>query len=853
MQFKFYSDLDFQNDAVNSVINIFRSQKLIKNEFQMIPEDAIVPNIMLINNTQIMENLTEIQRSNKIPVSKNISGKNFSIEMETGTGKTYVYLKTIFELSKQYGLKKFIIVVPSVAIREGVLKTLNITKNHFRNIYGNIPYNYYQYDSRKINKIRDFARSQTIEIMVITIDSFNKDHAVMQQERDRLRGKKPIELVRKTNPILILDEAQNMETPLAKKSLENLHPLFTLRYSATHRKRYNLVYSLNPVDAYNRQLVKKIEISSITKNDHNRPFIRCNEIIATSRGIKTQLTLEKKIGARFKQKSIIVKHGDDLSVKSHNKKYSGFVINEINDRQKFIKFTNGIKIKQGESKGDDYEEIMKIQIDQAIREHFFKYNALKKKGIKPISLFFIDHVDNYKSKNGFIRIAFEKSFNKHKKQHADFKNLRANQVHSGYFSTKKTDKSIQKDNVAFDLIMKNKERLMSFDEPVSFVFSHSALREGWDNPNVFNICTLNQTYSEIKKRQEIGRGMRLPVDNAGKRIVDEEHVLTVIANESYEDYVSKLQKEYQDEYGDKFVGITPSDARKRTTLTMKKGYELNPEFKEIWSKISKKTKYCVEIDSNKLIKDCIKEINKISVDKIKIKIQKVSLSLKSNEGIQTQFIGEGSEKLNHCFPIPNVIEQISTETNLTRTTIVKILLRIKNLNLIFNDPQEFISSCIIIIQKKLSDMLVNGIKYIHVDEWYEMKLLNGIKTYKGMIVPANKTIYSEGAVVDSQIESEFAKALDNMNNVKLFIKLPRQFIVPTPIGEYSPDWAVVIDNTDQFGNAHERMYFVAETKGSTDLDQLRDIEKRKINCAKKHFESLGIKYKAVKTATEILN
>ena len=852
MEFKFQSNLDFQREAIDSVIDIFKSQKFIDDDYVMVPENGTISNTLSINDAQIMQNLVDIQKSNKISISQKLDGRNFSVEMETGTGKTYVYLRTLFDLFKQYGFKKFIIVVPSVAIREGVLKTLNITKNHFMELYDNISYRYYEYDSKKLNLIQQFARSHTIEIMVITIDSFKKDHTIMQQERDSLNGQKPIELVHNTKPIVILDEPQNMETDIAKKAIASMNPLFTLRYSATHKHHYNLVYRLDPVDAYNKQLVKKIEVSSVTKNDYNSVFLRCREIKANSKGIKAKIELDKKTSNAFKRKTITVKDGDDLSAKTENPKYDGFILSEINAKHNFIEFRNGVKIKQGEGQGDDLKTIMKIQIDQTIEEHFRKYESLKEKGIKPLSLFFIDRVDNYLSEDGFIKNAFEHSFNKHKKGYEDFKNISAKDVRSGYFSAKNKYNSIEKDKKAFDLIMKDKERLLSFEEPVSFVFSHSALREGWDNPNVFNICTLNQTISDMKKRQELGRGMRLPVDKDGNRITNEEHILTVIANESYEEYASKLQQEYEEEYGVGFTGIKPSNARERETLTLKKGYHLNPEFKELWQQISKKTRYAVQINTDELIDDCIVEINKMTVNKIKIKINKIRLSLEKGDGVVTNFVGEGSEEYPKCFPIPNVVEQITYETNLTRTTIVNILNKVKNLDLIFNDPQEFITSCITVIRGKLADMLVNGIKYLQVEDWYRMELFDDIKTYKNMIIQANKTIY-DGTVVDSKIEQKFAEGLDRMDNVKLFIKLPRWFGVPTPIGKYNPDWAVVMDDSDQFGRSKEKMYFVTETKGKIDTDELRNTEKRKIQCAKEHFKSLSVKYVIASTPSDIQN
>lgn len=845
MEFKFQQNLDFQIDAINSIVNIFKSQKLPNYEYEIVPEGGTIPNILSISEKQIIKNLTEVQRSNNIHVSKILNGLNFSVEMETGTGKTYTYLRTVFELYNQYRFKKFIIVVPSVAIREGVLKTLDMTKNHFGEIYQNISFRYYEYDSKKMNLIRQFARGNTVEIMIITLDSFNKTHTIMQQERDFLHGEKPIDLVRRTKPILILDEPQNMETHTAKKALASMEPLFTLRYSATHKHSYNLVYSLNPVEAYNKQLVKKIEVLSVTENDYNQIFLKCHHINADSRGIKAILELDKKVGKHFKRKKIMVKTGDDISKKAENIKYSGFIISEINARYGFIKFTNGKTVNQGETQGDDLTRIMKAQIDQTVKQHFLKYELLKEKRIKPLSLFFIDKVDNYLADKGFIRKAFESSFNKHKKKYKEFKNISAKTVHSGYFSYKKTNQYMKKDKEAFDLIMRDKERLLSFAEPVSFVFSHSALREGWDNPNVFNICTLNHTTSEMKKRQELGRGMRLPVDQDGNRVTEEEHVLTVIANESYESYASKLQQEYEDEYGSELGKINTYDARQKKTLALKKKYLLNPEFKELWTRVAQKTRYEIRIDTDRLIQDCIKEINKMTINKMRIKIENVTFSLEKGKGVITNFLWEGNEESDKKFPITDIIDNMTRETNLTRITIVKILSSINNLDLVFNNPHDFVSSCTIIIHEKLANMLVNGIKYTQTRDKYVMELFEDIKTYRSMIVQAKKTIYDDGVVTDSCVERKFAEELEKRKDVKLFIKLPYWFIIPTPIGKYNPDWAIIRDKTNKYGEHEDRLYLVTETKGTTDVNELRIPEKRKIRCAIEHFRSLSVEFRLV--------
>ena len=856
MELKFQRNLDFQLDAIKSTRDIFESQKFAHESFVIIPENGIIPNKLDLTQEQILANVNKLQEDNNIEPIKKLDGMNFSIEMETGTGKTYVYLRTIFELYQNYGFKKFIVIVPSVAIREGALKNLKITEKHFKEIYGNTPYSYYEYDSKKINLIRQFARSNKIEIMVMTIDSFNKDTNIMNKQRDNLHGETPIDLVNKTRPILILDEPQNMESDIAKQAISNLNPLFTLRYSATHRNYYNLIYRLTPVDAYQKNLVKKIEVMSVVKEgDFNSAFIRCIEIKAEKKGIKTKLLLNKKLTNGYRVTEIVLKDGEDLSKKTQNSEYDGFVVTEINAKHNFVKFANGIRIRLGEEQGGNRKELMCIQIEQTVQEHFEKSLMLKPLGIKPLSLFFIDRVDNYLAEDGFIRKSFEKSFEKLKKEYNEFAKINVKDVHSGYFSKLKTEKAMQQDKDTFDLIMRDKERLLSFDEPVQFIFSHSALREGWDNPNVFNICTLNQTISGIKKRQEIGRGMRLPVNQEGDRLYGDQNILTVVANENYANYAAKLQTEYEEEYGS---GGAPDihERKKRTTLKLKKEFKLNPEFKELWKRVSKKTKYGVKINTEKLVDSCVSEIeSNISIDSINVNITTASLTLSENESqyeVKTDVQGTGRAQIKNNFPIPNLIEQLSKESRLTRSTIVKILTKIKNLDLVFQNPQSFISSVSSIIKEKLEDFLVDGIKYLEVDDWYKMELFKDILTYENAIIPVDHSIYN-GIIWDSEIEKVFAKKLNDMSNVKLFIKLPNWFVIDTPIGNYNPDWAVVIDDVGLRGETRQKLYFVTETKGTTNLDDLRPDEKKKILCAKKHFKEISVKYDVVTNVDELLS
>jgi len=545
LKLNFDAKLDFQIDAINSVVDLFKGQ--VRRSFDYTFQ--IVPNQLDLSDEKIFENLLEVQSKNGLPLSNADDLQkpyNWTIEMETGTGKTYVYLRTILELNQKYGFTKFIIVVPSVAIKEGVLKTLDITREHFKQLYDNLPYTYFSYNSDNLVMVRMFGQDTNLQIMIITKDAFNKDINIIHNVHDKI-GDKPIEIIKKTRPIVILDEPQKMGGEATSWGIEQLNPLFVLRYSATHRDIYNLVYRLTPYDAYSLGLVKKIEVLSITEEgDQLSKKIILEKIESSSSGLRAKVKAFVDTKDSKKLKSITVKHGDDLANKTNNPYYKGFILDEINKGAGYISFTNGVKIYEGKSSVED-DEIIRLMVRETIREHLDKKRRLNPKGIKVLSLFFLNRVDDYLSENGIVRRMFEEEFIKlTNDEFKEFSSLDTKEVRAGYFSKMKKDKSIEEDESMYDLIMRNKERLLSLDEPVEFIFSHSALREGWDNPNVFNICTLAYSSSDVKKRQEIGRGLRLPVDQYGNRIQDRDiNLLTVITNESYKEYLERLQTEYR--------------------------------------------------------------------------------------------------------------------------------------------------------------------------------------------------------------------------------------------------------------------------------------------------------------------
>ena len=600
MKLKFDPSLEYQQDAISAVINTFEGQPIVQSHFEisasagdaMKLSDLGVGNNITLNEEQLLANVHKVQEANDIEKTPELKGREFSIEMETGTGKTYVYLRSIFELSKNYGLRKFIIVVPSIAIREGVLKSIDIMKDHFRTLYNNAPFDYFVYDSKKLNLVRQFANSNQIQIMVINIQSFSKDVSdkdiadmtddemkklnIINRENDKMSGRKPIEFIQAANPIVIIDEPQSVDnTPKAKRAIANLNPITTLRYSATHRNPYNLLYKLDPVRAYDLRLVKRIEVASIRSDDSfNDAYVKLLKT-DNKNGIKAQVEIHRKKDGNVKPAKVTVKQGDDLHIKSGERESyrDGYIVQNINctPGAECIEFNSGKYLDLGSEMGGLGDDIIKAQVQEAVEQHLKKERAMRGKGIKVLSLFFIDKVANYRIYHddcpttlGKIGQWFEEAYKElsAKQIYKEFATANIDKIHNGYFSqdkngrAKDTSGKTADDEDTYNLIMRDKERLLDPAEPLRFIFSHSALREGWDNPNVFQICTLSETQSVEKKRQEIGRGLRLPVNEHGDRVHDENvNRLTVIANESYEDFARSLQNEFEEDFGIKFGRI----------------------------------------------------------------------------------------------------------------------------------------------------------------------------------------------------------------------------------------------------------------------------------------------------------
>ena len=862
MKLTFEPNLEYQQEAIGAVVGLFEGQTLEDSDYRygMREEGQFdfingVGNHLALTDEQILANLQKVQEQNEVPVSESLDGMHFSVEMETGTGKTYVYLRTIYELNNRYGFKKFVIVVPSVPIREGVLKNLQITHEHFQTLYDNIPVNYKVYDRNRISQLRGFATSDNIEILVINIDAFAKDENVINKPNDKLNGQEPIKFIQSTCPIVIVDEPQNMESEKRSAAIANLNPLCTLRYSATHRNRYNLIYSLNPVKAYDMGLVKQIEVDSVLEeNSQNNAFVELTAITATKTKITAKITIDVNDKDGVKRKSVAVKVGDDLYNLSNNREIyrNGFIVEGIDASNGFVSFSNNEVLCQGQQQGGLNDEIMKFQIRRTIEEHLNKELKLNKQGIKVLSLFFIDRVANYRSYDaqgmpveGKFAVWFEEIYNEliAKPIYRSLNKYPIEKIHNGYFSQDKkgrlkdTSGETQADDNTYNLIMKDKEVLLDINNPMRFIFSHTALREGWDNPNVFQICTLNETKSEMKKRQEIGRGLRLAVNQDGVRIYDKNiNRLTVVANEAYNDFAKALQSELKEDCG-VYFGNRIKPKRDRIAVTYRKGFEADPMFLAIWEKLKTKTTYRVRYDTEELIRNAGQAIKNLP------KIEKPSVHSIKNEvvitssGIASQYKGDRISTGQSDYVIPDMLGYIQRHTELTRNTIMRIIAESGRINDLAVNPQLFMDLAIASIKRELHKMMIDGIEYRRLgDCTYEMRLFEDWETYKDEVTfevsKRDKTIYDNFIPLDSAVENRFAQDCESSDQVKFYFKLPCWFKIPTPIGNYNPDWAVVFEDDN-------RIYFVAETKDTgtptVDMSKLRADEQAKIKCGAAHF------------------
>ena len=913
MKLQFDANQDYQLEAIHAVVSLFEGQP-DGSQISVGWDDELsslkltetgVANQRVITDEQWLANLNAVQKvhgiepSPELEVMKLDNGAavgafpNFTVEMETGTGKTYVYLRTVYELSKTYGFKKFVIVVPSVAIREGVLKSLQITKEHFQTHYDYERVEFTVYDSTKVNQLRNFALSNAIQILVINIDAFAKDSTeadsaakkknkgnVINQVRET--GIAPIEFIRAAHPIVILDEPQNLETDNRKQAIARLAPMCTLRYSATHRNTYNLIYTLDPVRAYEKGLVKQIGVDSVIElKDANQAFVEVEGFKTGARSVSAKLSIWVNQAQGPAKKSVTVKNGDDLYALSNQREIyrEGFIVNEIDAGEGFITFANDVRVRTGSPHGALTDTILRLQVEATIRRHFEKAQKLHPLGIKVLSVFFIDRVANYRvyNEDGTVRKGkfaewFEEIYEQYRAK-PDFAGLlmhEGTKVHNGYFSqdkravspfetlTGKTNADAEAST--FELIMRDKERLLDIAEPLAFIFSHSALREGWDNPNVFQICTLAESKSDIKKRQEIGRGLRLCVNKDGERVFDRAiNRLTVIANESYEDFASQLQTEMV-EAGVKFKREMVQNERDKITVRLKKGYDTDNGFLALWDKIRARTRYRVNYDTGDLIAKAAKRIKKkmptIERPKVALTRADIIISAAGVDGVQT---GYRTQTMEAKYVMPDFVGQVQAKTGLAKSTVARILLDSGRLADAVNNPQAFIDHAAEAVSAVKREVLVDGVEYFKVEGLaYEMRRFEGddlmdvfVSNVKA-VEKQEKTLFSHIAIdSNSNPERNFAQACEDNDDVLFYIKLPRWFQIETPVGPYNPDWALAYCND-------RTLYFVAETKntGNGDhvrLDLLRPIEELRIECGKRHFKNFEeVQFKVVSSLTELV-
>ena len=1024
----------YQTDAVDAVVKVFKGQgyhdrisyirdlgkrtEPVQQQLAFAMQDeygeTLDPNddigykneMIELSDDQLLRNIQELQSQNNIKLSsslvKDLGRCSLDIEMETGTGKTYVYIKTMFELNKRYGWSKFIVVVPSIAIREGVKKSFEITADHFMEYYGKKA-RFFVYNSSNLDPLDNFSSSAGINVMIINTQAFasslkedgkSKEARIIYSTRDNFQSRRPIDVIKSNRPIIILDEPQKMGGDVTQKALKNFNPLFTLNYSATHAKQHNLIYVLDALDAFNKRLVKKIEVKGFeVKNFRGTDkYLFLEQIVlSTKKPPMARIELEIGYNKSINRETRILGVGDDLYyISQEMEQYKGFTISEINPISGTVTFTNGEVIHTGDVVGDVSEKDMRrIQIRETILSHFEKEEKLFNMGIKTLSLFFIDEVAKYRQYDengdevlGEYGVMFEQEYISVLNEYITMfdtpyqRYLKTtcediSKIHRGYFSIdKKTGRSIDSqlkrgsefsdDISAYDLILKNKERLLSFEEPTRFIFSHSALREGWDNPNVFQICTLKHSDSQTAKRQEVGRGLRLCVNQSGNRMdaetcgdtVHDINMLTVIASESYKSFVTDLQSDIKtvlydrpttatsEYFKGKYVKVNDvptiidknqADAiefyliangyvdmkrkvtdKYRTDVQMNTvaplpeelqpmtegihtliqsvyddsmiekmitdGHETkvkdNPlnenfakkEFQALWKKINHKYAYTVEFDSEELIAKAIAHINErlfVSELQYTTSVGRQKAEMDEHEVDRGDSFGSvktRTQTLRHAETSQikyDLIGKVAEGTTLTRKTAVRILqgLRLDKFYMFKNNPEEFISKVIKLINEQKATMIVDHISYDQLEGEYDSAIFTAEKNSQSIdkAFHAKKAIqdyvFTDGSAEDS-IEKKFATDLEAADEVCVYAKLPKGFHIPTPVGNYSPDWAIAFNE-----GTVKHIFFVAETKGTMESLNLRPIEQAKIKCAKKLFNEIStesVRYEAVDSYQRLL-
>lgn len=1004
MKFKFKIQ-QYQTDAVERTVSVFTGQtsrnpmsyrRDVGREREL-DEVGYRNSEVELDARQLLENIRQAQREGNIPLSEKlitINGMgvcNLDIEMETGTGKTYVYIKTMFELNKRYGWSKFIVVVPSIAIREGVYNSFSLLEDHFMEHYGKKA-RYFVYDSSKLSQLDIFSSDDGIHVMIINMQAFatslkeggrsKESRIIYDDKRDDFGSRRPIDVIAANRPIVIMDEPQKMEGEATQAGLKRFTPLFVLNYSATHKTKHNTVYALDALDAYKEKLVKRIQVKGFElKNlQGTNSYLYLDSIILSKKAspmVRIELEVKHKTGVITRETRKLA-YGKDLFMVSDLNQYKGYVISDINPVLNTVTFLNGVTLHKGEVMGDVSElALQRVQIRETIRSHFEKECELFEKGIKTLSLFFIDEVAKYKSydeqgnevKGVFQQIFEEEYTNLLNENLSQFnsayqvylRRFQVQKIHKGYFSIDKRsgrdinsktsrNSDLSDDISAYELILRNKNQLLNFDEPTRFIFSHSALREGWDNPNIFQICALRHSNSEVNKRQEVGRGLRLCVDKDGNRMdyqalgenVHDVNRLTVIANESYSTFVDDLQKKtreslrerskkatmdffkdkvllladgtkhtisvneavsihaylYDNEYIDEQGTVTQryrDDLQENRLVTLPRRlapmtqsihtlvqstYDENilldkmiedghqtqspenklnenftkKEFQQLWHNINHKYVYTVHYDSDELVRKAIAAIDKeLYVTELKY-IMTEGTQQSADQFGDTHTTTKKLGTVSTSTVKYDLVGEIAKGTTLTRRTVVCILKGIAQTKLYMfrNNPEEFIQKTIRIIKEQKATMIVEHISYNKMEETYDSTIFTREKHTQ----PIEKAYSAQKHIMDyvftdSKGETEFAESLDRATEVSVYAKLPKSFQIPTPVGNYAPDWAIAFNK-----GTVKHIFFIAETKGSMGTMELRGVEKAKIECAEKLFNNVStshVRYHQVKSYQNLLD
>lgn len=866
-------ELDYQRTAIKSVVGVFDGTT--KNTFDNATFEGIRFNQTTLTSEQVADNIKTVIHENGIDQStaKLSPDNDLCIEMETGTGKTLVYIKSIYELYKNYGFTKFIILVPSVAIRQGTLGAFKNFSRQLENLYGFVP-NVFEYDSKKLSKVAEFIEDQHPRVMIMTLASFNSEDKILNQaQREDLFNNIPyIDAIGKTRPIILMDEPQEgMDTDNSIKQIGKLNPLAKIRYSATHKVVKNLLYRLTPYDSYRQGLVKKIEVLTVTeKNDEASIKIELSETQNGKGDPKAKLKVWKQKSGKFVfEESQWLKVGDNLGEKVNNPSYLNYTIERISkslkDQKWKVNFTNGTEVVEKHTAGN-VASIWALQLEWLMHRHFSKSKKFADKGIKCLSLIFIDKVANYMGEDPIIKNLFIEKYKAiypewHNGQEPTAQHIQ--DIQGYYFATtgkgEYTDSEVtmKSNKEIYELILKKKDELLSVDNSVQFIFSHSALGVGWDNPNIFNIATLNTAYSEVRKRQEIGRGLRICVNQEGQRIYDPLNVsdedrineLTVIPNESYETFVTQYQEEIKEVYGNTQAGSPFEHTHKgkpanAVTFKLNTHDHIQTAFRQFWAAMAKKTDFTVAFDEQAVIEKAADEINKITIGDYVAEVSSQRIQAMNEEGFDNEYGGAEVYKLKANFAPLDLIEDLSENTGVSYQTIFSIVSRITNFNQTIKNPPRYIQAATNIIRRAELDEMIRGLDYHTTGESYPFSFGDFVKNVdqsKYVDTPQNGVF--DKMLIDSDVESIFSKSADKDPQVICFLKLPSYYKIKTPIGNYEPDFGLVMKRKSLKTGSEDEFYFVIETKGTNDINDtkaLTESEVYKIRCALKHFQKLGV-------------